>query len=28
VAAKMKWKPSEKTIGRIRQAGDNGWLDP
>lgn len=28
IALKMKWKPSEKTIGRIRQAGENGWLDP
>lgn len=28
IALKMKWKPSEKTIGRIRRAGENGWLDP
>jgi len=28
IALKMKWKPSEKTIGRIRQAGENGWLGP
>ena len=28
LAVKMKWKPSEKIIGRIRQAGENGWLDP
>jgi len=28
IALKIKWKPSEKTIGRIRQAGENGWLDP
>lgn len=27
VAYEMKWKPSSKTVGRIKEAGDKGWLE-
>jgi len=27
LAHKMGWKPSDKTTGRIKKAGDNGWLE-
>ena len=27
LASKMKWNPSEKTVGRIKQAGDRNWLE-
>jgi len=27
LASEMSWRPSEKTVGRIRKAGREGWLE-